>query len=153
MSNPHETWWKYSPHQAIILTKFHEDLTKIVIFSFLANFWKCAFFSNQTLLLWFLLFSATIFLNKTNGKVALPLFWDFLVKWPDPESVCKGDEEDIATFLQPIGLNNRRARVIKRFSEDFLTKDWIYPKVMIYLRHWNNRKISSNRSFSSTKKI
>ena len=60
----------------------------------------------------------------------MPLFWDFLVKWPDPESVCKGDEEDIATFLQPIGLNNRRARVIKRFTEDFLTKDWIYPKVI-----------------------
>merc|ERR1712223_978434 len=58
---------------------------------------------------------ATIFLNKTNGKVALPLFWDFLTKWPNPESVCEASEEDIATFLQPIGLYNRRARVVKRF--------------------------------------
>ena len=55
----------------------------------------------------FSLFSATIFLNKTNGKVALPLFWDFLSKWPDAKAVGDAQEEDIATFLQTIGLYNR----------------------------------------------
>lgn len=70
---------------------------------------------------------ATVFLNKTNGRVALPLFWDFVTKWPDPQAVMNEEEEKIAEHLQPIGLFNRRAKVIKKFTEEFLTKDWTYP--------------------------
>ena len=62
----------------------------------------------------FLLFSATIFLNKTNGKVALPLFWDFLSKWPNPKAVGDAQEGDISTFLQPIGLYNRWSQLLFR---------------------------------------
>ena len=64
------------------------------------------------------MFSATIFLNKTTGKVALPILDEFLQKWPNPESVLKSDEDEteIANLLQPCGLNYRRAKVIKRFT-------------------------------------
>ena len=41
MSYPHETWWKWLPHEVIIFTKFHEDRTKIMDFLLMANFWKC----------------------------------------------------------------------------------------------------------------
>ena len=43
-SDPHETWWKWLTHEAIIFTKFHGDWTKNV-----ANFWMCADFFVQTL--------------------------------------------------------------------------------------------------------
>ena len=33
---------------------------------------------------------------------------------------------------------DRRARVIKRFSEDFLTKDWIYPKELYGIGKYGN---------------
>ena len=66
---------------------------------------KTVFQSKNEQILFF--FLATIFLNKTNGKVALPLFWDFLSKWSNPKAVGDAQEEDIATFLQPIGLYNR----------------------------------------------
>ena len=46
---PYETWWKLSPHELIIFTKFHEDRTKIVDFLLMANFWKCPVFLLQTL--------------------------------------------------------------------------------------------------------
>ena len=32
LSYPHETWWKWSSHEVIIFTKFHEDKAKIVDF-------------------------------------------------------------------------------------------------------------------------
>ena len=70
---------------------------------------------------------ATIFLNKTTGKVALPILKDFLTKWPDPDSLSSCDEDTIADILQPCGLNHRRARVIKRFTEEYLMKPWKYP--------------------------
>ena len=50
LSYPHETWQKYSPHEVIIFTKFHEDRTKIVDFLSMANFWKCPVLFLQTLL-------------------------------------------------------------------------------------------------------
>ena len=75
---------------------------------------------------WQLLISS-IFLNKTCGKVAIPLLKIFLQKYPTAQSIIEADEQDIANILQPIGLNNRRARTIKKFSQDFITKKWIYP--------------------------
>ena len=43
-SYPHETLWKWLSHEVIIFTKFHEDMTKNVDFSSLANFWECLVF-------------------------------------------------------------------------------------------------------------
>ena len=44
MSNPHETWSKWLPHEAITLPKFHVNGTKIVDFLSMANFWMCVDF-------------------------------------------------------------------------------------------------------------
>ncbi|RUS78236.1 hypothetical protein EGW08_014005 [Elysia chlorotica] len=70
---------------------------------------------------------ATIFLNKTTGRQAIPTLWKFLNHWPTPEQACQGDEEEMAEVLFPIGLNYTRAHTIKKFSEEFLTKNWTYP--------------------------
>ena len=37
-----------------------------------------------------------------------------------------------------LAVPNRRARVIKRFSEDFMTKDWIYPKELYGIGKYGN---------------
>ncbi|XP_052779116.1 uncharacterized protein LOC128216562 [Mya arenaria] len=70
---------------------------------------------------------ATIFLNRTTGNAAIPLLWRFFNKWPNPDVARKGDEEAIAKLLQPLGLHERRAHTIKRFSYEYLTKNWKYP--------------------------
>ena len=49
LSYPHETWWKWLPHEVIIFTKFHEDRTKIVGFLLMANFWKGFSYFRSTL--------------------------------------------------------------------------------------------------------
>ena len=51
LSYPHETLWKWSPHELIIFTNFHEDRTKIVVFLSMVNLWICLIFFPQTLFL------------------------------------------------------------------------------------------------------
>ncbi|KAK0044737.1 dentin sialophosphoprotein [Biomphalaria pfeifferi] len=70
---------------------------------------------------------ATIFLNKTTGRQAIPTLWKFLNHWPTPEKACHADVEEMAALLFPIGLNYTRAKTIIRFSYEFLTKKWTYP--------------------------
>ncbi|XP_018410722.1 PREDICTED: methyl-CpG-binding domain protein 4 [Nanorana parkeri] len=70
---------------------------------------------------------ATIFLNKTSGKMAIPVLWSFLEKYPNAEVARMADWKDMAEILQPLGLYELRAKTIVRFSEEYLTKKWRYP--------------------------
>ena len=50
LSNPHETWWKWLPHEVIIFTKLGTwELNKTVDFSLMAYFWAWVCFLFQTL--------------------------------------------------------------------------------------------------------
>eukprot|EP00092_Neocalanus_flemingeri_P096041 GFUD01122232.1.p1 GENE.GFUD01122232.1~~GFUD01122232.1.p1 ORF type:complete len:322 (+),score=101.03 GFUD01122232.1:53-1018(+) len=70
---------------------------------------------------------ATIFLNKTNNKVSLPILWQFFILWPTPEAASVADQSQVAELLKPMGLNNLRAKTIVRFSWEFLNTTWSYP--------------------------
>ncbi|KAM4721231.1 methyl-CpG-binding domain protein 4 [Rhinophrynus dorsalis] len=70
---------------------------------------------------------ATIFLNKTSGKMAIPALWEFLEKYPTPELTRTADWKELSELLQPLGLHELRAKAIIRFSDEFLTKKWNYP--------------------------
>ncbi|XP_053325292.1 methyl-CpG-binding domain protein 4 [Spea bombifrons] len=70
---------------------------------------------------------ATIFLNKTSGKMAIPALWDFLEKYPTPEVTRSADWKAMSELLQPLGLYELRAKAIIRFSDEYLTKSWRYP--------------------------
>ncbi|KAG9270264.1 methyl-CpG-binding domain protein 4 isoform X1, partial [Astyanax mexicanus] len=70
---------------------------------------------------------ATIFLNKTSGKAAIPILWQFLERYPSAEVTRASEWEPIAELLQPLGLNTLRAKALIRFSDEFLTKSWRYP--------------------------
>ncbi|XP_012558548.2 uncharacterized protein LOC100205338 isoform X3 [Hydra vulgaris] len=71
---------------------------------------------------------ATIFLNKTSATVALPLFWQFVSRFPTPNDVNENNFEEISALMKPLGLNYRRAKNIIQFSFEFLHKDWKYPR-------------------------
>lgn len=70
---------------------------------------------------------ATIFLNRTTGKAAIPVLWQFLDLYPTAHAVVNANSEDIANLLQPLGLHRKRADIIQKFSEEYLTKEWRYP--------------------------
>ncbi|XP_023675009.1 methyl-CpG-binding domain protein 4 [Paramormyrops kingsleyae] len=70
---------------------------------------------------------ATIFLNRTSGKMAIPMLWQFFERYPSPEVTRASDWKPLAELLQPLGLNELRAKTIIRFSDDYLNKQWRYP--------------------------
>ncbi|XP_064098449.1 methyl-CpG-binding domain protein 4-like isoform X2 [Macrobrachium nipponense] len=82
----------------------------------------------------------TIFLNRTTGEEALGknILWKFLDKWPTSEEACKAKWEDIAELIQPLGLHEKRAKMIIRFSEEYQTKDWLYPKELHGIGKYGN---------------
>ncbi|XP_042870901.1 neurofilament heavy polypeptide-like isoform X3 [Penaeus japonicus] len=82
----------------------------------------------------------TIFLNRTTGEEALGknVLWDFLERWPTPEDAVKASWEEIAELIQCLGLHEKRAKMIIRFSEEYLTKDWVYPKELHGIGKYGN---------------
>nr|XP_025955439.1 methyl-CpG-binding domain protein 4 isoform X2 [Dromaius novaehollandiae] len=70
---------------------------------------------------------ATIFLNKTSGKMAIPVLWEFLKKYPSPEITRTADWKEMSELLRPLGLYELRAKTIIKFSDEYLTKQWRYP--------------------------
>lgn len=71
---------------------------------------------------------ATIFLNRTSGAKAIPILWEFFKRFPTPEVTRSADWKQIAELIQTLGLHEKRAKIIIRFSEEFLSKDWNSPK-------------------------
>nr|CAD7424217.1 unnamed protein product [Timema monikensis] len=71
---------------------------------------------------------ATIFLQRTQGQLATRLALKFFEKWPSPKEVIATEQQEISTFLKGIGLHEIRAKIIKRFSEEFISKPWTYPR-------------------------
>lgn len=70
---------------------------------------------------------ATIFLNRTSGKMAIPVLWEFLEKYPSAEVARTADWRDVSELLKPLGLYELRAKNIIKFSDEYLTKQWRYP--------------------------
>lgn len=70
---------------------------------------------------------ATIFLNRTSGKMAIPVLWEFLEKYPSAEVARTADWRDVSELLKPLGLYDLRAKTIVKFSDEYLTKQWRYP--------------------------
>ncbi|KAL8724134.1 MAG: hypothetical protein Q9166_008121 [cf. Caloplaca sp. 2 TL-2023] len=58
----------------------------------------------------FHLLIAVIFLNKTRGAVAMPVFYTFITRFPDPSSLATADLSEVVGFFQNLGLQNQRAK-------------------------------------------
>ncbi|XP_046845461.1 uncharacterized protein LOC124439284 [Xenia sp. Carnegie-2017] len=70
---------------------------------------------------------ATIFLNKTNGINALPVLWKFFECFPNAEVTACANLSDITDIIRSLGLQRKRAYILKRFSKEYLNKMWQYP--------------------------
>ena len=81
---------------------------------------------------------ATIFLNKTNNKVSLPILSKFFSLWPSPQSASLADPDQVADLLQPMGLHNLRAKTLIKFSWEFVNNDWRYPIELFGIGKYGN---------------
>ena len=51
-----------------------------------------------------------------SGKNAIPVLWKFFEKWSSAEITRNADWKEIAELLQPLGLHEKRAKILIRFS-------------------------------------
>ncbi|KAK5943548.1 hypothetical protein PMZ80_004556 [Knufia obscura] len=58
----------------------------------------------------FRLLLATIFLNKTPGSRAMPIFFKLMEKYPTPEALSKAEQSDVTDIIRELGFQNQRAR-------------------------------------------
>lgn len=70
---------------------------------------------------------ATIFLNKTSGKMAIPVLWRFFERYPSPEVTREADWKPLSDLMKPLGLYELRAKTLVRFSDEYLAKEWRFP--------------------------
>ncbi|CAG6021628.1 unnamed protein product [Menidia menidia] len=70
---------------------------------------------------------ATIFLNKTSGKMAIPVLWQFFERYPSAEMTREADWKPMSELMKPLGLYELRAKTLVRFSDEYLSKQWRYP--------------------------
>ena len=68
---------------------------------------------------WRLLISA-ILLNRTSRIQVDTTFFEFLRRWPNATAAAQADPEEMSSVIQPLGLRNKRARGIIRFSKEYL---------------------------------
>ena len=70
---------------------------------------------------------ACIFCNLTRRDTAEPLIWKFFKKYPTAEVAAKASTKDLEFFLQPLGLSKRRAKSLKKMSQEYISKQWKEP--------------------------
>jgi len=68
---------------------------------------------------WKVLVAVTL-LNKTSGKLAIPVFWDILGRYPDPLTLSEAPFETLQSLLQPLGLHTIRARRLADLSKLYI---------------------------------
>lgn len=68
----------------------------------------------------FHLLLACIFLTKTRGSVALPLFYTLITRYPTPSALATADVAAVIAVFQNLGLQNQRGRRVVA-----LAKAWV----------------------------
>ncbi|CAL9047643.1 unnamed protein product [Musa banksii] len=65
-------------------------------------------------------------LNVTSGRQVEKVLPGLFLLCPDAEATTKVPEEEIETVIQTLGLQKKRARMIKHFSCEYLRNDWTH---------------------------
>ncbi|KAH9953638.1 DNA glycosylase [Russula dissimulans] len=63
---------------------------------------------------------AVMLLNKTAGRVAVPIFWTLIERWPTPESLAKADLIELENCIRCLGLQSTRAKRLIALSAAYL---------------------------------
>ena len=65
-----------------------------------------------------------LLLNQTSRRQVEPIITEFFKKFPNPEALVECNDAELRDLIGSLGLVNRRINILKRFSEEFVTKRW-----------------------------
>ena len=68
-----------------------------------------------------------LLLNLTTRKQVEKVIDKLFSKYPVPEDMIRANEDDLRSIIASLGLVNKRVKTLKRFSQEYLTKDWAMP--------------------------
>ncbi|KAH9059820.1 DNA glycosylase, partial [Lactarius vividus] len=63
---------------------------------------------------------AVMLLNKTAGRVAVPIFWKLMERWPTPEALAQADHAELEDCIRCLGLQSTRAKRLIALSAAYL---------------------------------
>ncbi|KAI8463486.1 MAG: DNA glycosylase [Monoraphidium minutum] len=70
---------------------------------------------------------ACMLLNKTSGKQVRQVIWRLFDLCPTPQAVAAADQGALRDLIRPLGLFNKRAAAVQRFSREYVEKEWSCP--------------------------
>lgn len=73
---------------------------------------------------------ATIFLNKTRGEQAMPVFYQLMDRYPTVAEMASAQVEDVTEIIKRLGFQNQRARKIVQMSKTWLESPPVCGKRM-----------------------
>ena len=62
--------------------------------------------------------------NLTTRKQVDKVYRELFQKYPTPESMRDAKVGELQNIIKPLGMWRRRTRTLKRFSKEYLEKDW-----------------------------
>lgn len=68
-----------------------------------------------------------ILLNQTTRVQVDKIREELFSIWPDALEMGSADPEELARLIKPLGLYNRRARTLIKFSREWTDKEWQDP--------------------------
>jgi len=70
----------------------------------------------------FRLLIATIFLNKTPGERAMPIFYHLMARYPTPTDLANAQVSDITAIIYGLGFQNQRARKCVAMAQTWIER-------------------------------
>lgn len=69
-----------------------------------------------------------ILLNRTGGRQVRSILDEFFRRWPHEFNAHMADPGEIEQVIRPLGLGNRRAKTIVKFSTEYIYNKWSDPR-------------------------
>ncbi|KZT21156.1 DNA glycosylase [Neolentinus lepideus HHB14362 ss-1] len=90
---------------------------------------------------------ATMFLNKTSGRYAIPVFWEVVKRWPTPHALSSANETELIELIKPLGLQRQRAKRLIQLSSVYINNP---PSPnLLYRSKSPSKRVSAARSTHS----
>ena len=67
---------------------------------------------------------ACLLLNLTTRKQVDGVIYRLFDEYPDPSALMAADLQDLQDLIRPLGMWRKRAKTLKRFSEEYLLGEW-----------------------------
>lgn len=69
-----------------------------------------------------------LMLNQTSRKQLDHIIEGFFREFPDPDALLKASDADILRHISHLGMQNRRLKILRRFSAEFKAGKWSTAK-------------------------